>query len=300
MRNNYEDIFLKIMASVGLFSAVAVTVALKLNKTDWSLSLIAASLAAMWATLIIFGYNSQRHFTYVNRYLSGQLNDVEKKNILLDCLRGGTINSNIDCVFWENYATLLLTEDKRDVRVKIQDVNYAIEHRVVRVQPSHAYTLMQILLARVIASRSEYVATATQKELQEAEFSLQAAEFLFDLPLKFPRNIKRIFYVDDAAFFQALPERRRVRLAGQLKKGVKLKYILNKVPVTALNFGVYGSIAVGQLDEHGMNVVKFDKRAVQDAKDQFDLVFRAAVDLSVNDLILSYETLDEAIDSLSS
>ncbi|MCC8992647.1 MAG: hypothetical protein LM550_02935 [Candidatus Contendobacter sp.] len=207
------------------------------------------------------------------------------EEVLLEyVLRMGTFHV-IDTQFWIAYA-LELKNSGAPCTDKVKKVLAAIDTNTITVHKEAVYRLMHKLLMIVIENDETYYGTATVSELQNADNN--ANIFLLQLPLQYPGKIVRIIFLDNENQLPALSEQIRQALKSQLEKGVQLYIDSNIPPQDRLNFGVYGTVAVGKYDEaSGLNKLVFDRDVVATHKTKFTNLlnnFGTARKLNVHDL----------------
>lgn len=182
-------------------------------------------------------------------------------------LRMGTFHV-VDTQFWIAYAQELLRSDSAPIIDKIKKALGAIDSNTVTIHPKAVYRLMHKLLMIVVENDETYYGTATVSELRDADEN--ARRFLLELPLQHPADIVRIIFVDDEQQLTTLSEEIRLALKAQLDARVRLYFDPTSKPVDRLNFGVYGTLAVGKYDEESRsNMLVFNPRVVADHKARF-------------------------------
>jgi hypothetical protein len=182
-------------------------------------------------------------------------------------LRIGTFQV-VDTQFWVAYAQELKHTDSAATIEKIKKVLGAIDTNTITIHPEAVYRLMHRLLMIVIENDETYYGTATISELQNADDN--AKKFLLELPKTYPGDIVRIIFVDNEEQLLGLNDETRAALKAQLDANVRLFIDSTTKPSDRLNFGVYGSVAVGKYDEaSGSNMLIFDKEIVAKHRTRF-------------------------------
>jgi hypothetical protein len=212
-------------------------------------------------------------------------------NELLEALRSATVGgSQIDPLFWDKFAQLCRQGQAENQEIpSVADIRRFVQINSITVPAAWKYQLMDVLYKRLqIEETAEYLAVATQAELETIEFERsledrQAISFIYKDPLRFKR-VRRMFAVNDKAFFaDTLPKNRLALLRQQCRLGVDLRVYVVKKDDTVPNFGIYGNIAVGRMlanpsasTADDSNEVSFSRVKVAAAREEFNHYFRFA------------------------
>jgi hypothetical protein len=291
----FETITSELLSWLGLAMAIAAAVVgMRTSNADskvW-LRLLTGSVVAMWPALILFFRQTHKHFDEIEPYITGKLELEQKKAALRRALQAGTFGgTKIDHRFWHRFGEMILNDSQLSRSVRPAEICAAVKESSVRVPEKIRYELMEALLRQMIEGKQPgkqpdpYFATATLKELVAGERNTFARRFLYELPKQYPKYICRIIAVDSLNALQAkVSQEGKNDIIDQLRNGVELRVVVMTDPETLPNFGVYGHIAVGELDEDGSNVVNFDPEYVRTKRDTILFHWNAARKLKESDL----------------
>ena len=227
-------------------------------------------------------------FSVASLFIKNAAKSNNEEALLEYVLRMGTFHV-VDTQFWVAYAQELKLTDSVPTIDKIKKALGAIDTNTITIHPKAVYRLMHKLLMIVIENDEKYYGTATVSELRNADEN--ARRFLLELPQQYPRDIVRIIFVDNEQQLLSLSEETRAALKTQLDAGVRLFIDPSTKPADRLNFGVYGTVAVGTYDETaGSNMLIFDREVVADHRARFSKLtqsFGTARKLEARHLVLA-------------
>ena len=279
------------LEAVGLVAAIT-NFALGLERTKewWGLSGEKISTLIFLASIVVVIGTMRAEITRVSQGMergllfSRNVTRAKTHKEVLNYVRGlGAFGQAVDPHFWFKYAEAL---DRRGVSdlAMIDICLNAIEQSTIEVSNEDVYYLMYVLVKRVVKNEESYLGTTSIKELVEAAADDAASDFFLTLPLRYPKQITRIIYVNDKDELKRLPDKVRSKLVQQVTSGVDLRYSKSN---ERLNYGVYGTVAVGLLDEtKKQNHLVFDAERVRAHRSRFTSFLQgptAAVKIVVED-----------------
>ena len=282
-----------VLAGISLLSGIVASY-LKITGNNGGVNAAIAffivSTTALASAVLLHLSQMRGYMKTIEPYISDKVPLDERKTLLRRAFQSAFFrdNSAICLPWWERFGSLVLNDKNLIRTVRPSEIFNAVESQEVRVPPKLSYALMSDLFRQVLETGGEYVGVATEAELLSAK-GTAAETFLFNLPVKYPGRIKRLLVIKDVAVFAGkLDAGLRERFVEQLSWGSQpgnepflRRHRMNTEPD---NFGVYGKIAVGELDDDGSNKLVFKVDAVTSRGKDFDVLFEGAEPLTVASL----------------
>ena len=302
------DMLLAFAPWIGILSAFGAVIANSVfNRPDWAFGFVAGSALGMWASFLnlareVKGHIAEqkgyleaagKHRFLVQKLLLDQANfeDDEKLPILLVLRSAFFNNAGIDEVFWARYCKYLLADiqkakpTQRELLATASEVESALRDRKVVAHLPWAYPLMKDLFEDVVRPGTDtYKGIFTEADKASV---IDIEELVFDLPLRSPRDVRRIFALPRDEL-RALPQSHREKLLKQLgEKHIQLRVLANP-PADLPNIGIYSGIAYGELDPATKaNIFHFDAGRVSAKVNEFSYLWEKSTELTVADLDLA-------------
>lgn len=234
---------------IGITAAIASTIARMVTANNWSLYFLTTSFTAFWISFLLHLNESKKHYTLVEGVVRSLSNSEALPKILESVMQTGFFSgSAIDDRFWLEFCKGVEIRDENKQLESLELLIHAKKTRKIQVEKS-VYHLMKVLFDRVVERHEFYSATATEADIESAKNTNNedARHFIFDLPLIYPDNIRRLFIIHNKESLKSLPLELKERLIKQIEAGVKIKILISDK--SEKNFGIYGNIAVGTLNE---------------------------------------------------
>ena len=259
---------------IGLGVISIIVAAFKADQWIW-MSLFSSSLVSLWAACLLFFKAARTHHVETDAVLRTILGSEKERQLLEQSIRSLIFDgSEIDNVFCVKYGEMLLSDGDESPLDKLREVFDAKRTNKIRIEREKAYTLMHYLFRRVSEREERYWALATELDLNTPE----AATFLFKAPQAHPRNIARVYVLRSQESLEKLITMARNDLLEQIELGAELKVLID-ANGSPPNFGIYGTLAVGQFENRDTNVFDFKRTNVETKREIFETYRARAEDL---------------------
>lgn len=250
---------------IGLGVISIIVAAFKANQWIW-MSLFSSCLVSLWAACLLFFKAARTHHLETDAILRTFLGNEKEHQLLEQSVRsllfGG---SEIDNIFCVKYGEMLLSESDESHLEKLHEVLTAKRTNKVRVEREKSYILMNYLFRRVIEREERYWAVATELDLNTPE----ASTFLFKAPQAHPKNIVRVYILRSKESLAQLVAVARNDLLSQIDLGAELKVLIDSTG-SSLNFGIYGTLAIGQFVDRDTNIFDFHRTHIENKREIFE------------------------------
>lgn len=228
-----------------------------------------SSLVALWVSYIISSIKLDNYFSEVKISLENIPSNGDN-GLLSHAMRSECFTDNgINDIFWSVYGRYLLTLEgysETDKINKIFECKKSLKISITKL--GDIYYFMGWMLLITAKEGQIYRATASENELKRDE----PDGFLLDMSLRYAKHIHRIFYIKDEGVFHKISNQKKAILRKQVSNGANLMvYFYDQIKID--NFGIYGSISVGVLDEEkDENIFNFNKLDVENANRKFSIL----------------------------
>lgn len=273
-----------LLSIVGVLSAVAGIIVREIVAKPYFEILVSTAIAAFWTLFLLYITEAKQRHTIIEGAVRSTF-DAPSKSVeqgtLMRVLRSGAFDGcGIDGEFWVHYGRDVLADDSRTDAQKLEEALDAIRTSTVEITGRpEIYSYMHTLLRSVKHRGQTYRAITTPEELTKPE----ARDFILRLSAMYPRTIQRILVLPDGTGIRSLSRETRAALR-ELSSVVEMKY-LPLSPDNIENFGIYGDVAVGLLDEGDWtNKFIFKSDIVRAKNTYFGNLWVQAIDLA-NDVL---------------
>jgi hypothetical protein len=268
-----------LLATVGAVTAILAVVVLRIAGAPFFDYLAGSAILALWAAFLLYVDQAKKHFNRVEGMIQsiGSPSATLERGTLLRLLRSGAFDGcSIDAEFWAYHGRTVLADATRGDGEKIEGTLAEMRTATVEVAGEEViYQYMHTLLRSIYHRRQRYLAVTTPSELTK----MRAKEFILQLSKLYPETIQRVLAVPDEATLRDLPKATAAALR-EVNDVVEMKYIIMDAS-NVENFGIYGGVAVGQLDEgRWTNKFTFDPGLVRQKNDEFGGLWSRAKTLS--------------------
>lgn len=273
--------------ALGIMGLILSAIASVLNAVKggaWTSGVMAAALFSLALAFIPFLKSTQQFHARIEALILSLTPDSDPLAQLRQSLRSVVFRDQrlFDPVFWTAFGESILSRHTLDQYERMKLVADAAATKTVVTERADAYAMMGLLFHRIQIMRMKYLATATEEETKD-----DAAQFfLFEFPKQQPDCVQRLFIVQDRRrFVRGLSSSQRNDLIEQLDKHTFLRVLVKTNPDEDIpNFGIYGSIAVGNLRPNGDNEFDFNVERVQTETTRYNGYWQRAQPLTVEEL----------------
>lgn len=288
--NKSQEILLSVLPWIGIVTGLSATIIKAVDPSaNWTQYIIGISIGALWPAFIIYSSAMTKHMLKIEGIINSLLQVDSATSVLERAMQAGFFTgSHIDDQFWLAFCKRINVKTEKDAIEMLKLILSARESGIIQVQPQDVYYLMKVLCQRVVEEDGKYCAIATEADIPTTQVvgepvCSDSEFFLFNFPLSYPKNIRRLFVVKSLDSLASLPDPLKSKLVKQIELGVELHYSIK--PKFDFNYGIYGNIAVGSLNNKTRkNEVNFDSSEASRRRQDFDERWKDSTPLSKRDL----------------